>query len=318
MELKDSLGYIKYEGSSVREGLMDARKQAEALLGLDAALRHFVSKQAPDLESLDYEIPVRVQEGSWEALIPNGVGEWVQAGAGIAATAYVAKAAQKMAENDFGKVGFGTLFKNAMSAIQWFIKLSLHLGDATIRSFKDVKFSENNQLVGIRNNAGEYLYVPKDMLDLYVTANPKLLERIVGNVNADRTLKVGLVSDGSADEVVIVDSQKEIFCPPESNDSDDVLFPELVHGETVTLVGEVTRENKTSNSMGFLYKGHILSAYPESGSIVSYKSLIFAKCRLFGAVNRLDDKNRICARKPKLFFTHLEPVESDESLDLFS
>ena len=90
-----------------------------------------------------------------------------------------------------------------------------------------------------------------------------------------------------------------------------------MHGESVVLEGEVTRENKTSNSMGFKYKDHILTAYPESGSIVKYKPLLFLKCRLYGTVSRLDEKGRIAARRPKLIFSHIEPLEEDRNSDLF-
>ena len=36
------IGYLKYSGKSVEDGLMDARKSAEALLGFDEVLRYFI------------------------------------------------------------------------------------------------------------------------------------------------------------------------------------------------------------------------------------------------------------------------------------
>lgn len=53
------LGYIKYEGDSVKEGFLDLRKSAQALSGLDESIRFFVSQENPDV---DYEIPVRIQK----------------------------------------------------------------------------------------------------------------------------------------------------------------------------------------------------------------------------------------------------------------
>ena len=41
------LGYIKYSGELVRDGYLDARKSAQALLGVDEAVRFFVFQQAP-------------------------------------------------------------------------------------------------------------------------------------------------------------------------------------------------------------------------------------------------------------------------------
>lgn len=316
MEEERYIGYIKYDGPLVEEGLMDARKQAQALLGLDSALRYFIGKQAPDFRNLDFEIPVRVRKGSWEALIPETISGWVQAGLGVIATAYFSKAAQKMAEKDFSDFGITDLFRNAIDALKWFAKIGKHMGDVAVRSFENTKFTDNNNLIGIRNNDGEYLYVPKNILDMYISCNPKILEKLAENIEKGRELKIGTISDGVIDEVSIESDEKSIFCEEDTELDEEVLFPELVHGDDVVLDGEVTRENKTSNSMGFKYKDHILTAYPESGSIVPYKPLLFLECRLYGTINRLDEKGRIAARKPKIFFSHLEPLEKEEN-DLF-
>lgn len=312
------LGYIKYQGKSVEDGIMDARKSAEALLGLDSALRHFIIIQAPDLKGVDFDIPVRIRKGSWEALIPQTVEAWVQASMGLVATAYFTKAAQKAAERDFENFGFKDVFLKSIEAIKWVVKIGKHLGALTLKKFENVTFSDNNSLVGIPNEKGEILYVPKRYLDLYVSSNPKILHQIASIIENDRVLIIGTYSDGEPDEVKISKSEKAIFCQNEDDDGDDVLFPELIHGEDVVLDGEVTRENKTSNSMGFKYLDHILTAYPQSGSIIPYKPLLFLRCRLYGTVSRLDEKGRIDSRRPRLLFTHIEPLErGDGNGDLF-
>ena len=79
---EEYLGFFKYDGQSVAEGYLDARKSAEALLGVDEAVRYFVAKQIPGLRNADYELPVRIQKGSWEALIPHDLPSWLQAVAG--------------------------------------------------------------------------------------------------------------------------------------------------------------------------------------------------------------------------------------------
>ena len=317
MEQEEYIGYIKYEGRLVEEGLMDARKQAQALLGFDSALRYFIGKQAPAFRNLDFEIPGRVRKGSWEALIPATVAGWVQAGLGVVATAYFSKAAQKMAEKDFSDFGIKDLFRNSLEALKWFVKIGKHMGDVAIRYFENTKFTDDSALVGIRNDKGEYLYVPKKIFDIYVSCNPKLLEKLAENIDDGRELAIGTIVDGEVDEVSINVNERTIFYKDESELDEDVLFPELVHGDDVVLEGEVTRENKTSNSMGFKYQDHILTAYPEAGRIVPYKPLLFLKCRLYGTVNRLDEKGRIAARRPKLIFTRLEPLEVDDNDDLF-
>lgn len=318
MDEEKYLGYIKYDGELVKSGLMDARKQAQALLGYDEALRYFIGKQIPELRNLDFEIPVRIKKGSWEALIPETVVGWVQAGLGVVATAYFTKAAQKLAEKDFADFGITDMFKKSLEAIKWFVRIGSHMGNVTTRKFEKTKFSQDNLLIGICNDKGEYLYVPKQFFDLYISSNPKLLEKIAENIAEGRGLKIGTFQGDLIDEVTIDMSNKAIFCKSEDDEEDDVILPELVHGDTVVLEGEVTRENKTSNSMGFKYQDHIITSYPESGSIVPYKPILFLKCRLYGTVSRLDEKGRIAARRPKLFFSHIEPIQDEKNYDLFN
>ncbi len=311
MDEEKYIGYIKYEGVLVEDGLMDARKQAKALLGFDAALRYFIAKRAPDFRNIDFEIPVRVRKGSWEALIPETVAGWVQAGLGVVATAYFTKAAQKMADKDFEDFGITDLFRMAIDAIKWFARIGKHMGNVAIREFKDVQFNDDLTQMGVTNEKGEILFVPKHILDLYVSTNPRLLESIAENIHNGRSLAIGSIRGDEVDEEVVNMVDKFIFCDESAEIDEDVLFPELVHGDYVVLEGEVTRENKTSNSMGFKYNDHILTAYPETGSIVRYKPLLFLKCRLFGTINRIDETGRIGARRPKLYFSNLEPLEED-------
>ena len=71
----------------------------------------------------EFEIPVQIREGSWEALVPTTVGSWAQAGLGIALTAYLAKAAQTLAQNDFKDVTTQDIFQRALQGIQWFARI---------------------------------------------------------------------------------------------------------------------------------------------------------------------------------------------------
>ena len=151
---------------------------------------------------------------------------------------------------------------------------------------------------------------------MYVSTNPRLLESMAENIQDGRSFAIGSVQAGEVDEEIVDLSDKSIFCDEDAEFEEDVLFPELVHGDYVVLEGEVTRENKTSNSMGFKYNDHILTAYPETGSIVRYKPLLFLKCRLFGTVNRIDETGRIGARRPKLYFSNLEPLEEDRDYSM--
>ncbi|GHE22041.1 hypothetical protein [Halomonas urumqiensis] len=297
---------------------MDGRKQAQALVGFDSALRYFIGKLAPELQSLDFEIPVRIKKGSWEALIPETVAGWAQAGLGVVATAYLTKAAQKMAEKDFSEFGFKDVFRASIDGIKWFARIGKHMGDVSIRKFSDVEFDSSSSLIGIVNSQGEVLYVPKHVLEIYSQCPTTILENIAANIADGRCLVIGSFVEDALDEVTIDSSEKHIFCQDDKEEEDEILFPELEHGAEVVLEGEITRENKTSNSMGFKYNNHILTSYPEIGSIVQYKHLIFSECRLYGRVSRLDEKGQLNARRPKLIFRDLEEIKGGENYDLFN
>ena len=47
--------------------------------------------------------------------------------------------------------------------------------------------------------------------------------------------------------------------------------------------------------------------------IVRYKLNLFLRCKLIGVVDRRDGKGRITAKRPKLFFSELYPLEKDRT-----
>ena len=309
------IGCLKYTGKLVEDGLMDTRKSSSALLGFDEAVRYFVTQQVPELGKSDFELPVRIRKGSWEIDIPENIGQYILLGGGIVTTAYLSKAAQKMAENDFDEIGLKDVFKKSLLAIQWVIKIGKHIGDLTIKQFDNVKFQNNNQVIGITNSEGEILYVPLEHLKFYASINTKLLTRITEIVEEERVLSIGVYEDGKLSEEKVTRKHRNIFTH-ETDDDDETLFPELQHGEDVVLEGEVTRGNEMSNTIGFSYQGHILTAIPETGSIVRFKDSLFLKCRIHGQITRADDKGKLNAKRPKIIFTHIESTEENNNNEL--
>ena len=312
----NDIGYLKYSGKLVEEGALDARKSAQALLGFDEAVRFFVRQQAPELAEANYEFPVRVVQGSWVISIPHDIIDLMKIAGGIVVTNYLAHAAGKMADNDFKDASLKEVFRNALSAIQWMMKIGKHLGTLGIKKFERPKFRNDNSEIGIQNPKGEYLYVPKFYYDLYIAAGSKLLAKISELIEEERTLIIGVVKDGKNVEEQISKQSRYIFTQEET-ESDDVVLPELEHGKKVRLEGEVTRGNEKTNNIGFQYRDHILTCEPESGSVVRFKPSLFLKARISGTVSRLDEFGRIAARRPKIIFKKIEPLEPDKTLSLF-
>jgi len=311
------IGYLRYSGKGVEGGLMDARKSAHALIGFDGALRHFLSQEAPALRNVEYEIPVVIRPGSWEAMLPANAPSWMMTALGVAGTAYMGKAAAKMAEHDFKGVGVTTIFRRSLKCLQSVIRLGKHLGTLHTKQFPKVKWNKEKALIGIPNEKGEHLYVPKSVLDSFACCPPGLFSDMAAIIQNDRELQIGEIGPEGVLDVEITEADRHIFYVPETED--EILFPELQHGQAVELEGVVTRGNENSNSIGFQYQGHILACYPTVGSIVRFKSALFLKCRIKGVINRADDIGGTSSRCPKIFFEGLVPIEKEPHIsDLFA
>ncbi|TEB13794.1 hypothetical protein Psfp_03395 [Pelotomaculum sp. FP] len=212
-----------------------------------------------------------------------------------------------MAEKDFHDFGFKDVFKMSLKAIQWTIRIGKHLGNITKKKFENVKFRNNYTEIGIPNSEGEILYVPKNYFDLYLSVDSELFKDISLIVEDERRLAIGVREDSGYVEETITTRYRAIFTQEE--EVEEVLFPELEHGQNVILEGEITRGNERANSLGFLYKGYVLSAYPQSGSIVRFKHSLFLKVRIHGIISREDDKCQLATRKPKIIFHDIEPIK---------
>jgi hypothetical protein len=133
-------------------------------------------------------------------------------------------------------------------------------------------------------------------------------------IEIERSLKISIFDPVAPISVEI--SRKERYIFYDESDDSDVLFPELVHGQIVELLGVVTRGNEMSNTIGFLYEGHILTAIPRKGSIVRYKSHLFLSCKISGEITRADKKGNVIENRPRLIFDDLQILHIDPQLEL--
>lgn len=311
-DAKDFIGFIKYEGRLVEEGILDAKSAAKALHGFDYALRYFVTQQQPELATVEFPIPVRIGRGSWWAIIPQSAEGWIRMAMGIAATAYLTKAASKMAERDFSGVGFRDVFKKALHSVQWMIKVGKHLGTIAHKKITGVRWRNNNEEVGIPNEHGEYLYVPRQVFEQFLECPSSILSDMASVVEVERQLTVGLNEDGKIEEVTITRRERAIFYADEE-ETGEVLFPELAHGQNIQLDGVVTRGNERTNSIGFLYHEHVLTCYPRHGSIVRFKPHLFLRCRIVGQITRQNDETgEFDEPRPKIIVDDLILLEDDD------
>jgi hypothetical protein len=303
------VGFLKYEGDAVLPGILDAGKAGLALTGLDELLRYFNAKQSVDLTKADYEVPIQVRAGSWEAVII--------AGASAFALAYLGRAGNEMAKSDFEGVGLKDVFKKSLKAAIYLIRLAKHTTKLKGWLLENVKWRNDNTEVGIPNKDGKYEYVPVEFLKWYATMPPQIIRKMAEVVEEDRSLIVGVFDRGVLVQEKITIREKRIFVMGTDEETDDeFLFPEFEQGMTVKLEGRLTRGNAETNSLGLDYKGHILNCVPEAGSVVQYKPALFLRCIVEGTITRLNKTHVVAERKPTIIFKRITPLENDSQIFL--
>lgn len=320
-EREDYLAYFKFEGETVKDGYLDARKSAEALIGIDEIFRFFLYKKAPELTSLEFELPVRTRKGSWETLIPENIGEWINLVLVSGATYYGGSAIKKMAQNDVGDKGFKDVFKGIIKGIKWIIQIGKHLKTLNKKRFEKFELQDKNgvQFIGIYNDQNEILYVPKEYLELFTQIPENIFSRLTKLVEEERALKIGFNHKDANDkddikgDVSVTLKDRRIFYQEKE---DEILFPELVHNQYVELKGHITRGNENSNTIGFAYNNHILTCYPINGNIVEDRTYFFGDCIIKGYVNRLDKKGIFKEKKPRIAYMEIVKIE-DENPNMF-
>jgi hypothetical protein len=308
------VGYLKLEGSDIEDGVLGAKQTANLLIGFNNTVRYFLMQQDSRLAYVDFEIPVRVKKGSLQALIPNTIEKWIIDAIGAGILAYTTTAATQIAKNDFQEKDFKALVRASLRQLQGVIKIAKHVGGMGNRAASDgVRFVNNNQDVDIPNDDGVYIRTSREELESYLKTPKRMLNEIARFLEDDRVVILAEVdANGTPNEEKITFAEKELFITEETQEDDGVLFPELVHGEYVSLEGSVTRGNKNANTIGFEYKEHILTCMPKKGNITHFKDALFRECTIKGEVSRHADPMILEDKRPKIIFDELIPIAIEE------
>lgn len=319
------IGYLRYTGKSVEDGLLDVRKSAEALTGYDEILRYFLIKEDPRLLGYEFEIPVRIKQGSWDVVIPE-LAKIILSPKGIAYT-YLTVTATKAAQDGLFSTGAakdikGT-FRAAIKSAQWMIRIGSRIGMLK-KKLGEVKVSSPDGDVLVPDQKDGLLKVPQKYFDLFIECPNRLFSKNAKLVDEDRVLEIGVFDAGKEERVSIKEEDKRYYYA-ESED-EDILFPELVDGQHVELEGIITRGNEKSNTVGFEYNEHILTCVPKDGNIAAYKNKIishqkdhfFPKVKMIGVVDRVSVKEEFKENRPRIIFSDIILLEKEDSnLKLF-
>ncbi|WP_415884736.1 hypothetical protein ACMXYO_08680 [Neptuniibacter sp. QD37_6] len=310
----EEVGYLKYKGSLVEQGVIDAKSAGMALVGLDETIRYFNSRQSSEFAKLEYDIPVHIEDGSWVAIVLAGVA----AVGGAFALGYAKKAGEKMAENDFKDIGLSDVFKKSFSALSSLLRLSKHTGKSKDWDLDNVVWRNNNKEIGVYNNSGELIFIEVEYIKWFQSMPPSLISKLTDPIREHRTLAIGTKTADGFEEQEVSNQEKKIFSKSfEEDDCDEFIFPEIQHGDDVQLEGKLTRGNEQSNTVGFEYQGHILNCIPEEGTIVRYKPALFLKCIIEGTAVRHSKKRVSPDRKPTIIVKNIIPLNAEHQDGLF-
>lgn len=303
---------IKYEGKLVEDGYLDAKKSGEVLIGIDQILRHFLYQENKNFIKLDFEIPVKVKKGSW---VTEFLADYdmflIKTAVAWGSTKYFGSALSEMAKNDFKNIGFKDVFKKAFMAMTWVLKIAQHLGSLATKKIENYQFINNNQYVLLINEKNEKLQVPIEYLEFFTNCPSNLFNNLAKIIENERELIVEYNSINNSNSVRINNHTKNIFISEEEDN--ETLFPELIHDQYIELEGHITRGNESSNTIGLMYKGHILTCYPNQGNIKDIKNTLFTNCILKGYVDRLNKKTgEYIEKRPRIKFIEIISIKSND------
>jgi hypothetical protein len=312
-EQYEELGFVKYSGKSLIDGVIDAGSAGSALVGLDEAVRFFISQQSLDFSTFQYDVPVQTRTGSWEAVVVASA-----AVGGAFALGYAKKAGEKLAENDFKDLGLKDVLKKSMSALQTLAKLIKHTRRSRNWDRVRIEPSLGTNTVLVANDNGDELSIPIEYFRWYQQLPPRLLVKMTSVIRADRVLTIGVVRAAGVEEVTIVEEEKSLFNQSQEDEYEEpLLFPELHHGAEAKLEGRLIRGSEASNSVGLEHMGHVINCVPAHGNIRQYKAALFLRCKVEGKITR-HAKNRFVAdRRPTLIVEKVTPLEIDGQMGLF-
>jgi hypothetical protein len=311
------IGYIKVQGPGIENGVLGARESADALLAFDKALRYLMAQKDTAFQNTTFDIPVKVREGSWEALIPTTINDWLIAGGGV----FITTATGKVASNTFKEKDVAAVARDSMQLLRVVLRIAKHVGRlGDKKAANGVRFLNNNKEVEIPNKDGIYLRTTREELETYLRMPHKMVEDIIKILAEERTLQIGEIDpQGRPNQETISYPDRKVFIAEEESEEDHgIVLPELVHGEYVEIKGMATRGNKLTNTIGFKYGGHVLTCIPEGAPITAFKEGLFRDCVIKGHVLRSTDP-LVRRDAPKIIFQELLPVkpESDQ-IDIFS
>jgi hypothetical protein len=194
--MDSGIGFLRYEADYIENGIFDARKSAQALLGFDELMKYFIKKEASELSNVDFSLPVKIREGSWEVLIPDNVADIVKLVQGTALGVYLLQIAKKAATDGLLETGpikdVKKIFQWALKAIQWCIKVRKHSKGGKITEILDR--STDSVVLDVE---GEQLVVPIEIYLIYQHLPTGIFSKVSSVIDDKTEMVLGVKDENS-------------------------------------------------------------------------------------------------------------------------
>lgn len=321
------LGYVKYDADYIKDGMFDARKSANALMSFDEIMRYFILKECPELRNVDFDFPVKIEEGSWGMFLPENIEKAIIVYSfygltGLVIKDYLTAIAKKAGSDGIFETGptkdIKKIVIRSLQSIQWIIKIAKirnKMGENEIEGAKP-NISDKTVEIPSIDNPQNKLIVPMEFFEEYIICSKDLLSKLVSIVDERTELEIGAKeNENEFMTIKITEGEKNIFYT--DKEKDEIILPELEDGKSVALEGQITRGNEKDNSIGFLYNGHVLTCKPKDGRITKYKNNIisssakhlFPEVIISGVVERKAISGEFKEKRPRIIFENIEAVE---------
>ena len=298
----DFLGYIRVDGPDIEGDHVDLQTIKHAVDGTDRMLRHFLGRHASLDPQAKVNFPIEIRRGCWEIVIPVTAALTYVVGRPV--STYLNEAAKELAKNDTHGKTTKDVIVAAIKSAQHAVRIAKHLGTMKHKHQLDARV-RNADHIEIKNSNGETVVVTKKALEDYQTAPKDTFSDLSYPAVNERSVRIGYVEAGKAVDQVITSGVRDIFYYPEEEKEE--LFPELKHGMAVDLEGLVTRGNQRTNTIGFEYKGHILTCLPINNYVSNFLQAHYKKCTMRGMVSRENNGEEI--GRPRIHFISLQVAD---------
>lgn len=303
---------VEFEGGDLTNRPMPLEDIGEVAFGLSYALRKTIPMQNPALKKIrDLTIPTILNTGSLHIGIPANIGALVtlipSKGERCTLDAFLHKEYNGELQDIVPlPTTAQDIFKQTFDHLNHLVRYVDHVGGFQKKPLQ-IEMLDDHLTARVTNEAQQTADFPRNVVELAPRTPQDLFSGMAKVIHGGRHCCFH-VAGRPAPTGCITAINRDLFY---DDSLGELMFPELIDGETVTLTGAIRFVNESTNRIGLEYNDHFLTCYPESGKRVSEwkkelighdKNVFTGQVNLTGAVKRYQ-KNQKVLKWPHIIFT---------------